>query len=549
MWHKSLYDTAAQARARGLCLYGAGAVGDAAYQIFEKLGTAPLCYCDDDPKKAAEGNKRNGAPIYSLEEAKERYPEAVYLVCVDSARVIGKNNRANLDRMTERLKQHGLYDANSELRVVMYLFLLDIDDFFRRPCLDQEEDGLFAVRDLNYLLALNHMANSGSYYFEQLLDSHPNILCVPYSGSVWEKVYENRLKLLEGEELLIEMAAQMLGYFHSRHEASDCVRTSKFGNYCLGPDGEFLYECLIDPVLFMRHLRAAFEGEIKLTSCGHMLKAYFAAYNNCLGRRKAAGEAYWMLYHMHISNYNVERMYESISPGEFLRYENVLLIREPVQQCFTWMKRSILEEKEASVLIKGERDIFTQTLLCEMGSMTEKKEGFDNVKAVRFEDLKFHAKGSMKALCKWLGIPYDDILLETTLNGTCVYFPANTPEGVKYITGQDPAAVRKKDFREVMTLWDEARLSVVFSKFRAAYGYETGGAPEFTELGSGFLKELLRQDFKLADLAQELIDKNFKEEDRYDVNAYVKELFLGYMEKYQEKGHYECIRPEMGGEG
>ena len=36
---------------------------------------------------------------------------------------------------------------------------------------------------------------------------------------------------------------------------------------------------------------------------------------------------------------------------------------------------------------------------------------------------------------------------------------------------------------------------------------------------------------------------------RYDVNAYVKELFLGYMEKYQEKGHYECIRPEMGGEG
>lgn len=545
MWHKSLYDTVAQAKERGICLYGAGVIGNAAYRIFKRMGVTPCCYCDDDSEKYENEKYCNGIPVYSLEEAKKKYPGAVYLVCVDSTRVIGKNNRSKLDRMIGRLKQYGLYDANSEMRIVMYLFILDIDEYWKCPSLGEEKDNLFTIEDMDNILALNHMANSGSYYFEQLLDSHSSILCFPYSGSVWEKVYENRLKYLEGDELLIEMAAQMLGYFHSQFEHYDCVKTSKFGNYCLGNKGEFLYKCLIDPVMYMRYLKEAFEGDIKLNSCGEMLKIYFVSYNNCMGKKKIPGKEYWMLYHMHISNYNIEKMYENISPGEFKRFENVLLIREPVQQFFTWMKRCIIEEKEVSVITKGERDIFTQTLLCGMGVMTEKKKGFENVKVVRFEDLKYHAKGSMLALCKWLEIPYEDVLMQTMLNGCTVYFPAYTETGVTYITGQDKAAVKKKDFREIMTLWDEARLGIIYSQFKKAYGYDSGGLPQFTEMDSGFIKEMLKADFKFADLAQELMDNAGKDSDWYNVNDYVKELFQNYMENYQEKEYYDCLKPEL----
>lgn len=116
------------------------------------------------------------------------------------------------------------------------------------------------------------MSNSGSYYLEQLLDGHPNILSLPYSGQVFWNVYENRLKTLEGEELLYEMMAQMLGYLHSQYENLFCIREHKFEEYCVNQDGEFIYDVLIDPTEFYYRLKEQFEDNIKLNSYAQMLK-------------------------------------------------------------------------------------------------------------------------------------------------------------------------------------------------------------------------------------------------------------------------------------
>lgn len=34
------------------------------------------------------------------------------------------------------------------------------------------------------------------------------------------------------------------------------------------------------------------------------------------------------------------------------------------------------------------------------------------------------------------------------------------------------SSVGKKDFSEIFTLWDEARLNMIYAKFKRAYGYE-----------------------------------------------------------------------------
>ena len=120
MWHRSLLDTVNQAKKRGLCLYGAGFWGEIAYRLFCKMGCEPICYCDDNAEKW--DTEYMGLPVYSLEDGVKRYPEAVYLVCVDVTKRAGTWNRADFNKMLQRLKESGVYDSHSELRVNVYLF-------------------------------------------------------------------------------------------------------------------------------------------------------------------------------------------------------------------------------------------------------------------------------------------------------------------------------------------------------------------------------------------------------------------------------------------
>ena len=96
MWHRSILDTVGQAEKRGLVLYGAGFWGKIACRLFKKLGVQPLCYCDDAADKQEE--LCQGLTVYSFEKAVRVFPGAVYIVCVDSMRQVGKEKREHLDQ-------------------------------------------------------------------------------------------------------------------------------------------------------------------------------------------------------------------------------------------------------------------------------------------------------------------------------------------------------------------------------------------------------------------------------------------------------------------
>ncbi len=85
---------------------------------------------------------------------------------------------------------------------------------------------------------------------------------------------------------------------------------------------------------------------------------------------------------------------------------------------------------------------------------------------------------------------------------------------------------------------------MVYGKFKAAYGYGSD-IPPFTEFSKETLKELFQKDFKFAAIAQKVIDEGSPEEGKYDVNEYVKSVFLEYMLNYQDDiEYYDCIKPE-----
>lgn len=537
MWHRSILECVDKGKKRGLCLYGAGYWGEVAFKVFQKLGITPTCYCDDNPEKWNQ--KKNDLPIYSLEQGVERYPEAVYIVCIDETKKKGSWDREKQKHMVERLKSLGVYDRNTELRILYYVFLLDISSLDQVGEAREIEDNI-KEEDIQNIILFNNMSNSGSYYLEQLLDGHRNILCLPYSETL-ENVYVNRMQYLEGDELLIEMMAQMLGYLHSEFEQLYCVGQHRFQGYCVNQEGHFIKDIYIDPTIFIQQLKLQLGDNRKLKSYAHMLKVYFAAYNNCLGKKKEKNTEYWIFYHMHLPNYDPSTMYAHLNADEFKRVENLIIIREPVQHCYSWIRRFVMKEKNNAAVKK---EAFSHIINSELGIMLEKKKGFENVKAIKFEDLKSKPEETLKSLCRWIDIPYMDSLKSTTVNGIEIYFPALTPDGMKYITGNDQTPVACVRFTEAMTLWDETRLNMIFSSFKKAYGYENS-IPEFLEFSREQLKDILKRDFKFATLVEELICEKGAEDERYNVNEWIKKLFMEYIESHQkEKEYYPCILPE-----
>lgn len=541
MWQRSILEAVRMAKERGLCLYGAGFWGRVAYDVFNKLGLEATCFCDDDIQK--QNSQCCGRDVLSLEDACAKYPKAVYIPCIDVTKKVGTWNRLPYHHMLQRLKECNVYDSNSELRILMYVFLLDLDEEKQKGY--KMPDDCIKIDYIKNLLILNHMSNSGSYYMEQLLDGHPEILSLPYSGQTFWSVYKERLQYLEGQELLYEMMAQMLGYLHSKYEYLFCVREHHFEEYCVDKNGEFISDVLVDPNQFYQYLKNQFseDQEIRLKSYSHMLKIYVTAYNNCLNK-KGISQNLWLFYHMHMPEFDLSKTADFFGTEEFERIENLIIIREPVQQCYSWIKRMVLVQKRNTFLKKGE--LFTDILKCEMGMTLQKKSEVLKVKVIRFEDLKFDSQNTLKALCEWLNISYLDILLSTTLNGITIYFPTYTKDGVKYITGNDMSAVAKKDFSEIFTLWDEARLNMIYAKFKHAYGYECS-TPDFDSFSEETRTELLSENFKFCDLVQQVLDEYGLSQDHYDVNEYVKNLYKTYMDNYQENiEYYDYIKPKAG---
>ena len=538
-WHRSLLYIVEQAREYGLVLYGAGYWGKIAYDLFELFHVTPLCFCDDDAEK--KGASHCGIPVYSLDEAADKYEKAVFVVCIDETPSAGEWNRRTRACMIGRLQEKGVYSANSEMHLPFYVFLLDTG----LEVVSQEiestfiPEDMFIAEELKRIILFNNMSNSGSYYLEQLLDGHSHMLFLPYIESL-ERVYVKRLKYLKGKELIIEMLAQMLGYFHSQYEGIGCVGQHRFQNFCVDEQGEFIHDILIDPREFVIELRKQFGGCVRLKSYGHMLKIYFAAYNNCLGRRKEKDIDYWMFYHMHLPNFEVSSMYHNLYPEEFSRIENLIIIREPVQHCYSWIRRFVIKEKN-NVAVR--RPLFSAIIKSELGIMLERQTGYKNVRAIKFEDLKYHTKATLQSLCIWLDIPFENQMLDTTVNGFVIYFPANTPTGVKYITGNDTSTVKLTDFSEVMTLWDQTRLNMIFGKFKRAYQYDTS-VPAFSEFSKEERTHMLKEGFKLADIVENVILEKGNEDEIYDVNSFIKNIFEQYMDGYQsDTEYYDYIRP------
>ena len=107
-------------------------------------------------------------------------------------------------------------------------------------------------------------------------------------------------------------------------------------------------------------------------------------------------------------------------------------------------------------------------------------------RTVRFEDLKREPEKELSGLCRWLGISFNDTLLQTTCHGKKAFYRNIVGDTTGF--GLEPIY---KQYEEYFSSFDRMRLCLIDGPFQKEYGYPYVSCLDFTrrELQEMFLKE------------------------------------------------------------
>lgn len=545
--YRSIYSVVNQVKSSGLVIYGAGFWGKISCQIFALFDVVPVCFCDDDPDKQGtcltQGDVR--IPVISLDEAAEKYPDAVYF----SAASGGKEGTARRI-MNSHLRERGLISEYSGFHPVRYLFLLEGGlEALEHP--DKSVSASFQIESFKNMIISNHTGHSGSLYFNTLLDSHPNIVTlVSFPIFDLRKYYRKRLQYLEGKELVLEITSQLVPHFISQFPDKVYYpmipRIAGTDSWYRNQDGQLEERIYIDPAKFITALSDLLSGRGKV-SFAVLIKAIHAAYANTIGKAFDPEQTYWIYTDYHRPNYDICDPDELLSPNDFDRLEYWFLIREPIQQWFSVLNRNCVfdqDREQNEPIRRPDLGIFAskrylEILSSDLGLMLEKTEAKKDktVKVIRFEDAKRKNRATMRAVSKWMDIPFDESMLNTTVNGIPVYAPATSADSRKVISSTDTTAVDRRDFSRFMSSYDIFRLNLAFQNFKNAYGYDCD-VPDYRDFSLEFLRELYKHPFRFETAMAEAAKEGLPSpEERPFCHEYITDLFMNYM----REGTHELI--------
>lgn len=538
--YRSIYSIVDHIREKGLVLYGAGAVGKIAVQIFALFQVKPTYFCDDDLQKQGSSLECDGisVPIISLDEAARRLPGAVYIATAAT----GTRNGPR-DQMKARLKERNLLSQDSGFYPLRYLFLLDGGlEALERP--EIPSSSAFTPERLENIILFSSMGRSGTMFFDMLMDGHPNVLNIGGIGTFapLKSVYLNQLQYLEGTELVIETARHMQAYL-----ASQVVHQNILAHY-RNSDGELEERIYISPTKFISSLAGLLMGKGHV-SFTFLFRAIFAAYHNTVGKQYIPGQPYWIFFETHLTDCNTTEYDGLLSPADFNRFEHWVIVREPLQQVFSSIQllyqRLVLEKLYRSAWVPGYYACFSGSLGIGLEQNTNNHGKV--IKVLRFEDAKRQTYEMMQAVCKWMDIEFDKSMLETTINGIAVYFPSAVTDKKKTISARDTTAIDRHDFSAQLSAYDVFRLNFAFQNVKRAYGYDCD-APDYHHFSESFWEELFQEPFRYEDWMKEVYAKAQKNgylaPSKVDCHSGIVEMILDYFKRESHELIMDMIRPE-----
>ncbi|MBF8274887.1 MAG: hypothetical protein HW380_3992 [Magnetococcales bacterium] len=280
---------------------------------------------------------------------------------------------------------------------------------------------------------------SGSTFIDSLLDSHPYILNFPASAIVsFHPIFWKE----HGGKPANELITTFL-----RHYPEVYKRSAKK-----------------NPSIFILKMREMLEGVTTISSA-RFLQAAFIAFNMALGR-KVIPEKSILFFHLHDPNMVVQT--EAIL-NDFQDTLMLYMIRDPIQSLGSHFAHYYVERKSQNIMqLRGHETLewILQGIL--LRGIVPVNEYAQRCRAIRFEDAKLHPEKTLRGLCAWLEIPWDDILLSPTKDG-------EPDSGMETSTGRiqgfDRAALYKQH-KEYITPFDRFRFRVLTAPKYRFWGYK-----------------------------------------------------------------------------
>lgn len=257
------------------------------------------------------------------------------------------------------------------------------------------------MSELPKVVAIGYFGRSGSLFLQSLLDNHPDCSQIPGCSIMGISDWWNSRREPTNKTSLIR---DFLSDYDVLFDAQSSVGTIGTGPFPgvgqgldkMGPNRSEKAE--VDRDLFESSLWTALESEHP-----HLPEFFVAihrAYDVALGRDPHPNRTIvFQLHTLHISRARFLNGFET---------KVVRIVREPAESAASHMRMGI----------KNAREEYPLRLLASALLNYGPLEGFEtNSIAIRLEDVHTNPESTLRTLCEWLDLRWDESLLSSTFNG------------------------------------------------------------------------------------------------------------------------------------
>ena len=384
------------------------------------------------------------------------------------------------------------------------------------------------------IVALVHFGRSGTGFMHSLIDGHPEISTLPsiyfsefFNHSTWARI------ISKGWVGMVDQFAAIYDVLFDATSTVPIRAKSKELIYNIGSNdgmanvGDQKDEVLrIDKNLFKIELERLMTSYDKLDAF-LFFKLVHKAYDKVLNDNNVKS---LIFYHAHNPDTYAQLNFVRFNPDA----NWILMIREPIQSCESWIRRSFHENDHFGV---------SSRILTMLFEIDNPVYSGSNALGVRLEDLKTKPKKIIPSLCLWLGIQENESLYEMTAQGKRWWGDPSSPDYEK--DGPDPfgkTSIERK-VGSIFSNRDQFVFRTLFYPFSVRFGYVNEKLEQF-KADLKTIRPLLEKTF---DFEKRIMEQTSSEVDNFITSGSYLYLRSGLIERWNTLNEFQTypnmIRP------
>ena len=320
------------------------------------------------------------------------------------------------------------------------------------------------------MIALVHFGRSGTGLMHSLIDGHPDITTLPsiyfseyFDHSTWEKIISAGWdQMIDRFVALYEVLFDAMSSIPVEIKSKRLLQNIgvKMGMANVGAQRNEILS--VDKESVRSELRRLMAFYSKLDAFV-FFKLVHAAFDKAVNDKN---HKQLIFYHIHNPDLYAQLNFFQFNPGT----KWIVMIREPVQSCESWISNSFAKNDHLSCVTK------IILMLYEVNNVVYSKQ---ETIGVCLEDLKQSPKKTIPAICKWMDIEEKDSLYEMTAQGKKWWGDPTSPDYSK--DGMNPfgkTSINRKT-GSAFSDNDQFILRTLFYPFSVRFGYTKENEEQF----------------------------------------------------------------------